>query len=160
MKDQKRRRIDQIQDPSFLADLETIGIDELRHRRDMCGDLDVELSYYRRTLIEALPEILAGDHEPLPSRSPGEGRTIPIEAPDIPAVGRRAVDRALGDDFLARLPSLSDEDLEGVQQMLAETESRISRQRRSVFDALDRVQAELTGRYSDGRADASESLDR
>ncbi len=187
MKEQKRRRIDrrridQIQDPSFLTDVESIGIDELRRRRDMCGDLDVELSYYRRmlhgrmdllsfelrrrsgeetrSLIEALPEILAGDHEPMPSRSPGEGRTIPIEAPDIPEVGRRPVDRALGDDFLARLPELSDEDLAGVQEMLAGTESKISRQRRSVFDALDRLQEELTSRYRDGGTDASESLDR
>jgi len=180
--EQKRRRIDQIQDPSFLVDVETIDIDELRHRRDMCGDLDVELSYYRRmlhgrmdllafelrrrsgeetrSLIEALPEILAGSGEPLPPRSPGEGRTIPIEAPDIPEVGRRVVDRALGDDFLARLPDLSVEDLEGVQVMLVETESGISRQRRSVFDALDRFQAELTRRYREGLADVPDSLDR
>ncbi len=182
MTEQKRRRIDQVQDPSFLADVETLGIDELRRRRDMCGDLDVELSYYRRmlhgrmdllsfelrrrrgeetrSLIEALPEILAGDRAPMPSRSPGEGRTIPIEAPDIPEVGRREVDRALGDDFLARLPDLSDEDLEGIREMLVETESGVSRQRRSLFDVLDRVQAELTSRYRGDQADASESLDR
>ena len=98
--------------------------------------------------------------EPLPPRSPGEGRTIPIEAPDIPEVGRRAVDRALGNDFLARLPDLSVEDLEGVQEMLVETESGISRQRRSVFDALDRFQAELTRRYREGLADIPDSLDR
>jgi hypothetical protein len=42
--DDKRRRIDVIQDPGFVEDLESVVLGELRARRDMCGDLDVELS--------------------------------------------------------------------------------------------------------------------
>jgi hypothetical protein len=178
--DDKRRRIDVIQDPGFVEDLESVVLGELRARRDMCGDLDVELSYYRRmlhgrmdllsfelrrrrgeetrSLMDALPEILAGDLEPLPPRHPGDGRTIPIEAPDLPAVGRRVVDRALGDDFLARLPQLSDGDLEETGAMLAEVEEEVSRQRRAVFDALDLIQDELTRRYREGLADPADLL--
>ena len=169
MTNQQRRRIDQIRDPAFTADLGSLDVEELRRRRDMCGDLDVELSFYRRmlhgrmdllsfelrrrrgeerrTIMEALPEILAGTADPLPPRSPGESRTIPIEAPDLPEVGRRPVDRALGDDFLARLPELGDDDLEETRVMLAEVEAEISAQRRAVFAAVDLVQAELSRRY-------------
>lgn len=180
MKDQKRRRIDQIRDPGFIAGFDSISIDALRERRDMCSDLDVELSFYRRmlhgridllsfelrrrsgaetrSLMEALPEILAGSSEPAPSRPLGDSRTIPIEAPDLPEVGRRPVDRALGDDFLARLPGLSDADLEETRLMLVEVEADISTQRRAVFEALDVIQAELTARYRSDFA-GSESAD-
>ena len=181
MTEQKRRRIDQIQDPAFLSDLATAGLDELRIRRSLCSGLDTELSYYRRllhgrmdllsfeakrrsgeeqrTLVEALPEILAGEGGPVtPTAGTAIGRKVPIEAPELPQVGRRAVDRVLGDDFLARLPSLDDDEINRIQALLTEVESEISRQRRSVFEALDLVQAELTRRYREGLADADEMI--
>jgi hypothetical protein len=158
-----------------------VDVDELRFRRDMCGDLDVELSFYRRmlhgrmdllsfelrrrsgeetrSLMEALPEILAGDSGPAPIRAPGDNRTIPIEAPDIPAVGRRSVDRALGDDFLARLPQIDDAQLEQTGVMLAEVEAEISSQRRAVFEAVELVQAEITRRYREGLDEPSSPVD-
>ena len=161
-----RRRIDQIQDTGFTAGLEDLSLEDLRLRRRMCADLDVELSYYRRllqgrldlltfevrrrageeqrSLLEALPEVLAswaaGDPG-LPERS------VPVEIPDLPMQGRRAVDLALSDDFLARLPEMSDADLAVVQQRLAEAETEVSRQRRAVFEASDCIQAELVRRY-------------
>ena len=46
----KRRRIDQIQDATFLGGLGKLPLDDLRSRRSMCDDLDIELSYYRRML--------------------------------------------------------------------------------------------------------------
>ena len=181
MTDQKRRRIDQIRDPEFVADLASVDVDELRFRRDMCGDLDVELSFYRRmlhgrmdllsfelrrrsgeetrSLMEALPEILAGDSGPAPIRAPGDSRTIPIEAPDIHAVGRRSVDRALGDYFLARLPQIDDAQLEETRVMLAEVEAEISSQRRAVFEAVELVQAEITRRYREGLDEPSNPID-
>ena len=180
MNDQKRRRIDQIRDPEFIVGLDSISIEALRERRDICSDLDVELSFYRRmlhgrmdllsfelrrrsgaetrSLMEALPEILAGSGEPSPSRPVGDSRTIPIEAPFLPEVGKRPVDRALGDDFLARLPGLSDDDLEETRLMLAEVEADISAQRRAVFEVLDLIQDELTSRYR-GDFTGSEPVD-
>jgi len=178
--DQNRRRIDQIRDPEFTAGLDALDVEELRRRRDMCGALDVEFSFYRRmlhgrmdllsfelrrrsgeetrTLMEALPEILAGNSDPQPPRAPGDSRTIPIEAPDLPLVGKRPVDRALGDDFLARLPELGDDELEETRGMLADVEADISAQRRAVFDAADLVQGEITRRYREGLAEP-ESID-
>ena len=95
-------------------------------------------------LLEALPEVLA-------SWASGEAglpeRRVAVEVPDLPPQGRRAVDRALADDFLARLPEMEDAELEQVQQRLAEVEAEVSRQRRAVFEASDRIQAELVRRY-------------
>ena len=181
MNGQNRRKIDQVLDPGFVGDLGALGLGELRRRHGVCSDLDVELSFYRRmlhgrldllsfemrrrrgeesrTLMEALPEILAGDTEPLPPRPVGESRALSLEAPDLPPVGRREADRALSDDFLARISGLSDAELEETGFRLAAAEEAISRQRRLVFDALDAIQSELAARYRRGAADPAESIE-
>lgn len=173
-----RRRIDIIADPEFTDDISSIGIDELRSRRAMCDDVDNELSYYRRllhgrmdllsfelrrrsgeetrSLIEALPEILAGN-EAL-SAAPSTGRAVPVEIPDLPETGRRTVDRALSDDFLSRLPDIDQDELEEIQRVLTEVEEEISEQRRLVYDTYEKLQAELTRRYRDGLADIDQLL--
>lgn len=162
----RRRRIDLVRSPEFTSGLEALPLAELRQRRRTCADLDLEYSYYRRllqgrldllafevrrrageetrTLVEALPEILAS----WSANQPGlPGRRVPVEAPDLPAAGRRAVDRALDDDFLIRLPEISDDDLAEVRQRLADAEAEISRLRRTVFDVSDLLQAELVRRF-------------
>lgn len=166
MSNTHRRRIDQVQAPEFTAGLADISLTELRRRRRICADLDLEYSYYRRllqgrldllafesrrrageetrTLIEALPEILASWTE---SSTGLAERRVPVAAPDLPALGRRAVDRALSDDFLVHLPEMADEELAESQRRLAEAEVEVSRQRRAVFDASDLLQAELVRRY-------------
>jgi hypothetical protein len=173
----KRRRIDVVRSPEFTKGLDTISIDDLRRRRKICSDLDVELSYYRRllhgrmdllafelrrrrgleqrTLLEALPEILAGGAagvEGLPERQ------VDVAVPRLPEKGRRAVDRALGDDFLARLPNLPDEELVEIQTRLTEVETEVSAQRRDVYRAYDLIQEELTRRYREGLVSVDELL--
>lgn len=176
----QRRRIDQIRDPAFIDDLRDISLDELRQRRAMCDSVDTELSYYRRllhgrmdllafelrrrsgeetrTLIEALPEILAGAEAASPLTT--TGRAVSVALPDIPGNGQRTIDQVLGDDFLARLPSLDDAELRDIQALLAEVESEISEQRRAVYEVFEGLQSELTRRYREGLADVSELLDR
>lgn len=166
MRDENRRRIDIVSEPGFTAGLESLDLDELRDRREMCADLDIELSYYRRLLhgrmdllafemrrrageetesvIDALPRILA---EGAYTKGGPATRAVPIEAPDLPAKGRRLVDRALDDDYLMRLPSLTDEELQQAQVFISEVEVDVSQQRRRVHTALDRIQAELARRY-------------
>jgi hypothetical protein len=167
-----RRRIDFVRSPEFTSGLDALPLSELRERRRTCADLDLEYSYYRRllqgrldllafetrrrageesrTLIEALPEILAS----WASQQPGLAkRRVPVKAPDLPAAGRRAVDRALSDDFLILLSDMPDADLAEVQLRLAEAEAELSRLRRAVFDASDVLQAELVRRYRAGRLD-------
>lgn len=176
--DQNRRRIDIISEDGFADDLANVTLDDLRERRRLCDIVDSELSYYRRllhgrmdllafemrrrsgeetrSLIEALPEILAESegrpNDDLPARS------LPIEAPDIPMTGRRDIDRVLEDDFLTHLPTIESPEIERIQTLLAETEAAISAQRRAVYDAYERIQSELSRRYRDGLADVDELL--
>lgn len=178
MSENNRRRIDRVLDEEFLSGLEDLTDDEVRDRRVMCDDLDMELSYYRRmlhgrmdlvafemrrrvgeeeqTLIEALPRILA---EGAYAAAPGlASRQVPVEVPDIPRHGGRIVDKALDGDFIARLPSLEDDELGDTRRFLEEVEAEVSRQRRLVHDTLDAIQEELTSRYRDGSADPDELL--
>ena len=178
MSENNRRRIDQVQDASFLDGLSEASIDELRDKRMMCNDLDVELSFYRRmlhgrmdllgfemrrrageeeqSLLEALPRILSeGAYTPAPGLPT---RSVPVEAPDVERKGRRIVDKALDSDFLARLPSLSDDELGEIQRFLQEVEAEVSQQRSAVHTALDTLHEELTRRYADGTADPDDAL--
>ncbi len=144
----------------------------------MCDELDTELSYYRRllhgrldllqfeqrrrrgdetrSLIEALPEILAGDGGETASHG-AVLRDLPIEPPDMGA-GNRPIDRVLGDDFLTHLPTISDEELTSIADDLTATERAVSADRRAVYTALEEILEELTRRYRDGLANVDQLL--
>jgi hypothetical protein len=161
---QARRRIDQVLEDGF-ASVEAIDIDELRARRQMAHDVENELSYYRRllhgrmdlikfeqrrrtgeekrSLIEALPEILADDSTPGSSR----GRHIATDLPALPEVGKRNIDHILGDDVLTRLTDIGDGDLAASLEAVQELEGRISEQRRAVQAVEDVLVDELAARY-------------
>ena len=163
---------------SFTADLEDVTLDELRQRRRLCEDLDSELSYYRRllhgrldllgfelrrrsgeetrTLIEALPEMLADGGDSYREVMP---KNLPIELPDM-GQRRRAIDRALDDDFLTHLPALDDDELRQIETDLSGIEETISSRRRNVHDALAAILEELTRRYRDGSASVDGLLRR
>ncbi len=173
-----RRRIDQVLDEDFLSGLGALPENDLKDRRVMCDDLDVELSFYRRmlhgrmdlvafemrrrageeeeSLIEALPRILTeGAYVSTPRLA---SRNVLVEVPNVPRSGRRIVDKALDSDFIASLPSIGDSDLSEIQRFLQEVEADVSQQRRSVHGALDSLQEELTRRYRDGTADPDELI--
>lgn len=166
---QKTRRLDQVLDPDFAADLESMDLDQVRTRRDLAEEVENELSYYRRllhgrmdlldfetrrrsgaetrTLIEALPEILTGRDRSGDAR----GRHLSTSLPELPvAGGRRHLDRVLGADVLVGLSEFDDSELAAVQEELAEVEAEISTLRRQVQGVLDRVQAEIIARYKSG----------
>ncbi|HSR46040.1 MAG TPA: aerial mycelium formation protein [Acidimicrobiia bacterium] len=175
MNGEHRRRIDQILEEGFLTGLESTDLDELRELRRMTDEVETELSYYRRllhgrmdllsfelrrrageetrSLIEALPEILGSGERTGPL-----GRVPAIFSPDLPEERHRPVDKVLGDDFLTRMPELSEDELTGMQELLAETEERISDQRRAVQKVFDDIQGEITRRYKDGVADSVDLL--
>ena len=174
----RRRRIDEAADPAFIAGLDGMPTDELRKRRALLDELDTELSYYRRmlhgrmdllsfelrrrsgheemTLLEALPQILStgvgGTHRnPIP-------KELSLEPPDSGGEDRHPVDTILQDDFLARLPSIEDDELIAIQATLTDAERIVSQERRLVYDVYDVISAELTKRYKEGRADAGDLL--
>lgn len=169
MTDTPRRRIDIVLAPEFVDGLDSLSLDELRDRRELVDAVETELSFYRRllhgrmdlldferrrrsgeesrSLIEALPEILTGgDHT-----GGGMGRQIRGGfAPDLEfGPGKRKIDRVLEDGFLANLPSIDDEELAAISDSLVETEHEISERRRGVHGVHDRLQGEITGRYTD-----------
>ncbi|MEE8331653.1 MAG: hypothetical protein V3R84_07755 [Acidimicrobiia bacterium] len=170
------RRIDQIKDANFMSDLETMPMEELRSKRSMCDSLDKEYAYYRRmlhgrldllsfelrrrngeeerSLIDALPEILSGPHgDPNPGARP-----MGVELPDIPDIGRRDLDRVMGDDFVSHIGDFNDAELEDIRRDLAEAERLLSDDRRVVFENYDKLQAEMARRYREGLADPSELI--
>ncbi|MDK1018232.1 MAG: hypothetical protein QGD89_02340 [Actinomycetota bacterium] len=174
----QRRRIDRVTDPAFTTDLEALPLDDLRSRRAVCDDLDTELSYYRRmihgrldllnfelrrrsgeetrTLIEALPEILAD--APSGKTSNPLDRERSLDLPELSGASRRSVDHALTGGFLANLSSISTDDLQDIRDDLSEAERAVSKQRRAVYDAHDLITGELTRRYREGTASADELL--
>jgi catechol 2,3-dioxygenase-like lactoylglutathione lyase family enzyme len=144
----------------------------------MCADLDRELSFYRRmlhgridllafernrrsgeesrTLVEALPEIL-GDS---PSTGIGHAAVTSFDVvpPDVPQPGRRHIDFLLGDDVLARLDTVDDDDLAAFDAALRNEESDVSAQRKIVHAANDTLGAELRRRYRAGLTSVDELL--
>jgi len=178
---QQRRRIDQVMGSNFTATLSEVPLDDLRKRRELLDHLDTELSYYRRmlhgrldlldfelrrrsgsetrSLIEALPDILADGPSGKTSNPLDKERTVELpELPGLSGAGRREVDQVLSDGFLARLPILEDEELTRIRDALSATEATVSEQRRAVYDAYDLITAELTKRYRDGSANPDELL--
>ncbi len=175
---QQRRRIDVATDESFTQDIEDVPMDELRSRREICDDLDTELSYYRRmlhgrmdlldfelrrrsgeetrSLIEALPEILADS--PSGRTSNPLDRELSLDLPELAGGGKREVDQALSDGFLAHLPTTETEELQGIREALSETEQIVSDQRRAVYNAHDIITGEITRRYREGSTSADELL--
>lgn len=167
---QSRRRIDQVLDPEFVEGLGEFDLDEIRTRRQLAGDVENELSYYRRllhgrldlirfelrrrsgeetrSLIEALPEILADSEQPgTPHRS---GRYEVPDLPVLPDVGRREIDHVLGGDVLIRIGELTDDELNAAVESISEMEAEISERRKSVQQVEDALVEELASRYRVG----------
>jgi hypothetical protein len=168
-----RRRIDTVLEPDYLADISEADLDELRRRRESAEDVEAQISYYRRllhgrvdllnfelrrrsgqeerSLIEALPEILAS------------GMTFGSEPnlrhldsmPPIPATtGRRLIDRIMDDGILTQLPELTDDELTEAIERVQEVEAELSAQRRQLHGVIDALQDEIIARYRSQQGEA------
>lgn len=169
-----RRLVERLADDAYLADLQNKAMDELRAMREECRQGETELSFERRLcqaridilsaeldrragketddLMDRLPSILASDVNTL------AGGTLPSRAPDysIPrnaAVPRRRVEEIVAEQTLARLSTLSSEEVRSILDSLAEMERSVSARRKVVQDVMDEVQAEIVRRYVSGEAD-------
>ena len=162
----ERRRIDRILDPEYLEDVESMDLAELRSRRDLAQTVEKELSYFRRllqgrldllafeqrrrrgdetrSLIEALPEILTSG---VRSGQDLSGRYLSTDLPDMPAKGRRHIDRVLGNDLMMRLGGIDEVELGEATSELADLETEVSGLRKQVQSVVDRLQDEVKDRY-------------
>jgi hypothetical protein len=176
----KRRLVDRVIEPSYVEGLSEASIDEVRAKRDESHEGEKELSFERRLcqaridilgaeldqrsgkttgdLIDRLPAILAaegssGSDPGLPSRAPDF--SIPRNA-DVP---RRRVEEVEGEQALARLSTLSDDEIRGRIESLKDHERTVSAKRLKVQAVVDMLQAEIVRRYSEGGATPSQVSD-
>lgn len=170
------RRIDRVLGADFLTDLSTMSIDELRDRRRLAEQEEVDQSYIRRLLqgridivraeqvrrsagdaddlVEHLAEVLA-DEAPAPAH--GLGRHLSVE-PSESEAHRRAHELLLDDTSRSDVRVRTDEELQSDLDGFAEKEREVSAQRRAVQQVMDRCSEEVARRYRDGEADVSSLL--
>ena len=149
MSEASRRSVDRIFDPSYVDNLSTAPVEELRKKKGECEALEAEVSYARR-LIQGKLDILrhgvervaGGDKlevtemvEDLPGiLSEGVGgsasRLPRIIAPANADTQRREVERLASTADLTRLEELSATELEEIVERLTEAEKETSHRRR------------------------------
>ena len=173
---EKRRRIDIVLEPEYLEELDQLDLDELRRRRDTAEDVESQISYYRRllhgrmdllnfelrrrdgeeerTLLEALPEILASGMV-----LGGEPALRHIETmPPLPSkTGRRLIDKIMDDGILTQLPDLNEDEITTALEDLREVETTLSEQRKQLHSVIDALQDEIVDRYRSGQNEATTS---
>lgn len=168
-----RRRIDTVLEPSYLENLDDLDLAELRKRRDTAEDVEAQISYYRRllhgrmdllnfelrrrsgeeerTLLEALPEILASGM--ILGQEPNL-RHIATMPPIPSSAGRRLIDKIMDDGVLAQLPELGDEEIVEAIGRLHEVEALLSNQRKELHIVIDKLQNEIVARYRTEQGEA------
>lgn len=166
-----KRALDRILDESFVADLSTIPLQELRERRLLADHEEAWLSYTRRMLhgridileakaqmrkqgledadpeldIDALVQSLAGQM--------GQGnRHVGADVVDSPGGGRRAVERLIARSGLDEYSSMTDEQLFERLDSLRDMEQEVSEARNQLHDVQELLTAELAQRYRRGEA--------
>jgi hypothetical protein len=179
MDSQRRRRYEAIAEPDYIENLSGRSLEDLRHLRDECREVENEISFERRLcharidilraelerrsgqqdedLLSRLPEILGSaelpaDESPLPSRAPD--LSIPRNA-DIP---RRRIEEIAGEQTMTRLNQLQSDEVKEIMSSLAEHERNLSGRRRKLHEVMDVIQAEIVRRYTSGEADPSAAL--
>ena len=177
MTEVKRRLVDRVTEPSYLADLAGLSVEDVRAKREECSEAENEVSFERRLcqarvdilsaeidrrsgtggedLLSRRPEILGAEERmesgPLPRRI---DNSIPRNT-DIP---RRRVEEIVGEQTLARLSSLPTEEIKRIVGSLGEHERNLSAKRKQVHEVLDALEEEIVRRYGTGELDAASYL--
>jgi hypothetical protein len=170
--------LDVVTDPSFLSDLDTREMDELRAVRSRCQSLENSLSYVRR-LIQGRVDIVGGelqrrreggrtgDISDLIARLPdilsegsrvagGPGSVRPPHSlspdPEVTAQLESMLEDIIAAETLGNVSEINDEALSGSLTKLNSLEDDVSESRRHLHGVIDTVQAEVTRRYTTGEA--------
>jgi len=160
--------------PTYLAEVDTRSLDDIRRMRTECQEAEAALSYLRRliqgrldivhaylerpagsdapdlsSLIDNLAGILAG-----PGRPSGPGRNPVLHSPDTDEMAglTTELDAILGADEIGRLGELPEDRLRELADRLRQLEQRVSGERRGLHERIDSLQAELVERHKSGRA--------
>jgi hypothetical protein len=171
-----RRRIDRVLGAAFSTGLGTLGLAEVRARRDDAAQEETDLSYLRRLLharidlvraeqqrrreggtapvVAELARILAVNAV---SPATGSGRHQTLQ-PSRAEAHRRHVEALVADVDLSDVGSLSGEQLESALAAYRTEESSVSQRRREVQQVVDTFNAEIGSRYASGTASVDELL--
>lgn len=171
-----RRRIDRVLDPAYVEGVERRTLPEVRALRDEAAQEETDLSYLRRLLharidmvkaeqkrrveggstsvVDQLASILAANAV---GPAMGSGRHSTLE-PSRAEAHRRHVEALVSDVDLSDVGSLSDAKLADALETYLGEEVSVSQCRRNVQNVMDRLNAEIAGRYQQGTASVDELL--
>jgi hypothetical protein len=163
-------RIRQILDPEYLAQLDTLALDDLRAMRSRCSEYELTISYDRR-MVQARMEILAAERDrrarggsldelvaDLPRILGAESGRASVSATRVvgeqtPSIelhwpdGREAL---IADSTLANLPTLDDAEIESTRARLSDFERELSEIRHELHGVIDRLDKEIASRQVAG----------
>jgi hypothetical protein len=174
--------LDRFLSDSFLEGVDGLSMLDLRSARTELQEAEAALSYVRRMiqgrldivaaqrarrsggsaasgtaalddLVDQLPGILADDGARNSNRLVSQ-----VELGDAASGLIADLDRQIGPDPLADLPSLSDADLGTLTDTLAGVERDLSDSRRVLHERIDALQSELVRRYKSGEASVDSLL--
>ncbi len=173
-----KRRIDRVLDPGFVADVEGLGLDELRSRRNDADEEEQSISYLRRMLQgrldilraelvrrarggdQGVTDLVAGLPGILSDARLGSFTAMPrIRVPEPSGRQRRRVERLISDETIARLPEIEAEELSQAVEALTREEEAVSANRRAVQHVVDLLRGELARRYRNGTASVAQLLE-
>lgn len=170
-----RRRIDRVLAPDYTEGVERLPLAEVRALRDEAAQEETDLSYLRRLLharidivraeqarradggsavVDQLATILASNAV---GPATGLGR-YQTQEPSRAEAHRRHVEALVSDVDLSDVSSLSDDKLDLALRTFVNEEASVSGRRREVQVVVDRLNAEIAGRYQSGSASVDELL--
>ena len=180
-----RRPIDRVLAPGFADDVTALDFRELRARRQLAEQEEVDLSYARRLLqgrldllraeqaqratardgvdagartdAEIVRDLAAVLSDDGPRADHGLGRHLTTD-PSRVGEHRRAAEQAVDDVAASDPSSLDAEGLAAAVAHLTELERKVSENRHRVQAVMDQLTAEVARRYRDGEARVEDVL--
>jgi hypothetical protein len=180
-----RRPIDRVLAPGFADDVTALDFAELRARRQLAEQEEVDLSYARRLLqgrldllkaeqaqratardgadrgsrtdAEIVRDLAAVLSDDGPRSDHGLGRHLTTD-PSRVGEHRRAAEQAVDDVAASDPSSLDAEGLAAAVAHLTELERAVSENRHRVQAVMDHLTAEVARRYRDGEAHVEDVL--
>jgi hypothetical protein len=180
-----RRPIDRVLAPGFTDDVAGLSPEELRERRHVAEQEEVDLSYARRLLqgrldllrseqrrrtgdeLVSVPgertdeqivrDIVAAMGDDGPRRDHGLGRHMDIE-PSRVGEHRRAAELVVADPHISDGTHLSDDELADAIERIAGLEQQLSLNRQRVQHVTDALTEEVARRFREGELSVGDSL--
>jgi hypothetical protein len=180
-----RRPIDRVLAPGYTDDVAGLSPDDLRERRHVAEQEEVDLSYARRLLQGRLDllrseqrrrtgdeevsepgertdeqivrDIVAAMGDDGPRRDHGLGRHLDIE-PSRVGEHRRAAELIVADPHISDGTHLSDDELADAIDRIAGLEQQLSLNRQRVQHVSDALTQEVARRFREGELSVGDSL--